>query len=253
MKKLSFIMFGTIIFTAMFFLNACSKQNPSSNDFDFALFEGNSEYGVRTDISQISIQFIGKYDKINFDDFTDMVLTKDGIPIDNSLAYNGKFTYYDKFMPYNDERTRFYFEFQNENREPGIYGFTGKYKGVDFEANKMVVEALPLGNVPANPDDLFSVGCVRTDEYVSDILFDFWEIQQVFDVSDLTNLTLTFNNQEIEFEFEDQVFRYLSVLEDKFETSFCLRFKEHLTMLGVYQLTGNYRGEPFESMEIVIK
>lgn len=255
MKKLSLCIIGAVIFTTIFLLNACSMQIPSNTDFDSAYFDVVTEDGAKVDIPQIIIRFKGKYNDINFDDFTDMILTRDGIPVTNKLTYNGVF-----FQGNN--QTDFYFEFENENRKSGIYGFTGKYKDTDFEIYNKVVEETPLGDTPANPDDLWSVGCGGQSDgngnliEVSDIAFYFDGVQQAFFNADLTDLELTFKNQKIEFEFNefDNNGRYLEIRADgKLITGFHLSFKEALTKSGVYQLTGNYRGKPFVSIEIIIK
>lgn len=227
----------------------------NADDFESALFDVIQNSSIKTSIPNLIIRFYGKWDYIDPDDFTDMVLTRDGIPVENNLTYTGKF---DKSKFEYKDITDFYFAFEDENIIPGVYGFTGKYKDVSFEVYNKIIEAYPLGDTPANPDDLFSVSFGGyTDinyKYISlvDIGFHFYGVHQAFNESDLTNLKLTLNGEEIGFS-TSYLFRYLELYENnQLYTGFNLILEDPLTVPGTYRLTGEYMGKPFESLQIDI-
>jgi hypothetical protein len=189
-----------------------------------------------------------------------MVLTRNGVPVDNPLKYDGN-TALDKFfgMCY----TQFYFTFEHEIREPGIYSLTGKYKGVPFESQKMITEQYPIGDDPANPDDLYASGwCLEVSETevrktlnVDSLLFAFNGFQQMFYMSDLTDLKLTLDGEEIEFSIRNEIpLRnvWANHVGDGVYTEFIMSLTKKLTAPGEYQLTGNYMGKPFVSDACVV-
>jgi len=237
---------------------------------------------IKTDIPIIVVRFYGTIDEIDFNDFSDMILTRDGIPVDNKVSYTG-IKQQNEWC--NMNITDFYFSFEHENREPGIYGFTGKYKGEPFEVYKKIIEA-PLGDIPADPDALKNLryGFNGDTSHITSVVFFFNGVQQVFDKSDLTDLKLTLNGEETEFSFEipsvictgtvpDEIFpdwyvpptceqhgyvtRYLEYYdyagENDVSTMYHLYFGEELSEPGIYQLTGKYRGKEFSTSQMTVK
>ncbi|MCL2517489.1 MAG: hypothetical protein FWF15_02885 [Oscillospiraceae bacterium] len=248
-----------LILTVLFLLTACSAKTPRAKDIDTAFLDLTYEklegdlIGGHSGISKIIIKFNGAFDNINIKDFTEMILTRNGIPANSKLKYDGE--YYKL-----DEMTWFYLSFETEIREPGIYDFTGKYKGVEFNNfNRIIVEKTPLTDTPANPDDLYAVSHGgRGDESSIAMIalkffsFQFSGIQQSFYISDLTDLEFTLNGQKLEFSFIGHVVRYLYVLpNDDFDTHYALNLNEEFSDLGNYKLTGNYKGKPF-TMEFTL-
>jgi hypothetical protein len=235
----------------------------NADDFDLAMFDlaRDSESGtMNRGLPSLTLRFNGTFNEIDPDDLTDIILTKDGIVIENNLTYNGRFEY---GFWWNGAMTDFYFDFDFENTEPGIYRLTGKYKGVDFEVGNTVVETYPLGDEPANPDDLIGVGFVGMpidpwDRYsgmggLMEITIQFSGVQQAFCMSDLTDLKLTLNGEETPFEvWENVVMRYVHILDNRPMTSFHLILIDPLDMPGTYQVSGYYRGTAFYSFPIEV-
>jgi len=233
------------------------EKQAEAGEFYSAIFALNhGENDLKIGIPSIFMRFYGIQTYINTDDFTDMVLTRDGIPVDNKLTYTGVFHQGEWWI---GEITDFYFAFEYENLEPGRYGFTGKYKGVPFEVYNKIIEASPLGDTPANPDYLCYVSWVSSGLYgregayaLSSIGFNFHGTQQTFYKSDLTDLKLTLNGEEIEFMLLDSYSRYLECFGDEVQTGFHWHFEKPFTTPGIYQMTGNYMGKPFASEIIEI-
>jgi len=238
------------------YLTYFPPKEPGKFDFGFAWFDSIGELGVQKAIPNVVMRFFGKFNNINPGDFTDLALMRDGKPVDNKLKYNGESKQFE--WAYKD-CTDFYFIFEKENTQPGIYYFTGKYKGVEFESVQLVIEKFPIGNKPANPDDLMEVHYTffadKNDNIIkiSEVFFRFDGKQEAFNIADLTELKLTLNGKAIDFAFQDVVFRYLDVGgKDLYSTKFNLLFKEELVSPGTYKLTGKYRGVAFESVEITV-
>ena len=228
---------------------------PGKEDFANAGLMTTYEDGAYIDIPQICVTFNGRFNDISLDDFTDLVLTRNGIPVENTLSYNGEFRYSSEM-----QMTWFALDFEHENTEPGIYHFTGKYKDFDFETGRLVVEVTPLGDEPANSEDCYGVGLGGVGypngtgiKELHSISFYFTGNQHAFYMSDLTQMELTLNGKKIDFKIEDQIYRYLYVLnDDEYATWFTVVLVKHLTKTGTYKLTGYYMGKPFESMDLVI-
>ena len=227
---------------------------PDGEDVTFSVLTYDSKNGVNLALTGVWIQFNGTYDYINPDDFTDIKLTKDKSVVNVKLIYSGGFN-----SLYNNG-TEFYFRFEKTITEPGIYSFSGKYRGVSFE-NRIyaIIESYPLSDNPANPDDIRDVifhGTVNNNnEYIklTNFMFFFYEIQQAFSISDLTDLKLTLNGNEIEFSLQDNVPRQVEydkwVNYDSPYTLFYVHFVDELIEPGIYQMTGKYRGKPFASVK----
>jgi len=114
MKKLLLII--CIIFF-IFLLTACSAQTPEEEDLNGAVL--NLSYdktegdliGGNAGIQGLFIIFNGDHNKININDLKEVVVTKDGIPIESKLKYESKETLL-------FDRTLFNFMFENEITEP---------------------------------------------------------------------------------------------------------------------------------------
>lgn len=228
----------------------------NAKDFYFGWFDVITEDGVKAAIPNVIMRFHGTVDMIDPGDFTNIVLTRDGIPAENNISFKGRV---DRFKWGYEDVTDFYFAFDYEIREPGNYGMTGKYKGIDFTVyNKIIEKPFTNGN-PANPNNMSSVGWVfypdvnGAPKNISEVSFNFNGKQQTFNASDLSELALTLNGKKINFTFQNQVFRYLEENgSGGADTSFCLLFTDPLVDSGKYILTGKYRGTPFKAQSIAI-
>jgi hypothetical protein len=222
-------------------------------NFYYAWFDVIADSKVKKSIPYLIVRLHGIVDTIDPSDLTDIVLTRDGEPIENSITLTDKVNQYE----WNYENiTDFYFEFAYENNEPGVYGLKGKYKGVPFTVYEKIIEA-SLNEEPADPEDLFYVtwgGFTDAEgNYIrlSELVFSFTGLQNAFYPSDLTELKLTRNNEEIEISF-DSVTRYYEANVNKTgDTNFNLILKEELTESGTYVISGKYQGKSFSHEEII--
>lgn len=227
---------------------------PKSGDFYFASFEVVSNGTIKSAIPQLSIRFRGRVTTMDPKDITDIVLTRDGIPIDNPITFTGD--YYQFTWGYEDV-TDFYFDFQDDNRTPGTYHLTGKYQGRPFEVYDKIIEET-ITDEPANENDLIQVGWAfypdekGSPKEVSELVFHFRGRQNTFYQSDLTELKGTKDGQEISFSFRGDVFRYYEYGYERSDTSFNLILNNVFTQSGTYLITGKYRGKEFISQDIVI-
>lgn len=224
-------------------------------NFYYASFDVVANSKVKTSIPNLVVRFHGYINSINPEDFTDIVLTRDGVPIDNGIKLTNKIKQY--VWGY-EEITDFYFEFTSNNTIPGVYGLTGKYKGVPFEVyNKIIEEGVT--DEAANPDDLDQVSFVGSwDEKdnwieISEIVFSFDGLQNSFYLSDLTDLMITCNGKEVPFSIRDDVFRFREINQDNLaDTFYNLKLTKGITDPGIYIVSGKYKGVPFVSRELVI-
>lgn len=231
------------------------NDDAQAGDFYFARFDVVANGNVKASIPSLGIRFHGLVDSINPDDLTDIVLTRDGVPVDNGITLTNRV---DQFEWDYEYITDFYFKFTTNNTEPGNYGLTGKYKGVPFEVYNKIIEA-EITDVAANPNDLNQVTFMgRMDEEdnwesFSEIVFSFYGLQNSFYVSDLSDLKITCNDKEVPYSIESRVFRYYEVSSDSnADTSFNLVLKDRFTDPGVYVISGKYQGIPFISYEMTI-
>lgn len=231
------------------------NDDAQAGDFYFAHFDVVANGNVKASIPSLGIRFHGLVDSINPDDLTDIVLTRDGVPVDNGITLTNRV---DQFEWDYEYITDFYFKFTTNNTEPGNYGLTGKYKGVPFEVYNKIIEA-EITDVAANPNDLNQVTFMgRMDEEdnwesFSEIVFSFYGLQNSFYVSDLSDLKITCNDKEVPYSIESRVFRYYEVSSDSTaDTSFNLVLKDRFTDPGVYVISGKYQGIPFISYELTI-
>ncbi|MFT4143504.1 MAG: hypothetical protein QM644_03530 [Mobilitalea sp.] len=230
-------------------------DDAKAGDFYFAHFDVVADGKVKSSIPSLGIRLHGLVDSINPDNLTDIVLTRDGVPIDNAITLTNRI---DQFEWGYEFITDFYFKFTTNNTEPGIYGLTGKYKGVPFEVYNKIIEA-EITDVAANPSDLDQVNLMGyMDEKnnwtkFSELVFSFNGLQNSFYVSDLSELKITCNGEEIPYAFESRVFRYYEVSYDNnADTSFNLILTDEFTASGVYIITGKYQGVSFVSNEMTI-
>lgn len=231
-------------------------QEPAAGDFYFAHFDVLTEGSVKASIPSLVIRLHGTVDTINPDDLTDIVLTRDGVPVANNILTNSRTV---QFTWGYEDVTDFYFDFAVNNTEPGNYDLTGKYKGVPFDVYNKIIE-IGLTEEPADVKDLSSVGWVYKPNKENDpmilteLAFNFEGQQNEFYISDLSDIKATVNGVELPIAFEENVFRYYEVSYDNTgDTSFNLLLKEAYTAPGTYVVTGSYRGVPFTSMEMTIK
>ena len=230
-------------------------EEMAAGDFYFAHFDVMTEGFVKASIPSLVIRLHGNVDSINPDDLTEVVLTKDGVPVDNNITANSRRV---QFTWGYEEVTDFYFDFAYSNIEPGNYNLTGKYQGIPFDVYNKIVET-ELTDEPADEKALRSISWVYkpdkdgTPMMLAELSFYFEGLQNSFDVSDLSDIKVTLDGTELPIAFEEGIYRYYEVNTDNSgDTSFSLILKEALTASGTYIVTGSYRGVPFTSMEIVI-
>lgn len=232
------------------------KAVPATGDFYFAHFDVLTVGSVKASIPSLVIRLHGTVDSINPADLTDIVLTRDGVLVDNSIISDYR---KEQFTWGYEEVTDFYFDFASANTEPGFYDLVGNYKGLSFSVYSKILETT-LTEEPADKEDLSSVGWVyqpdKNDQpmIISELVFNFEGLQNAFYVTDLTDLKVTVNGNEIPIAFEERVFRYYEANDNNTgDTSFNLILKEPFIAAGTYKVTGNYRGLPFTSMELTIR
>ncbi len=231
------------------------RDSDNSDDFYFAFFDVLTEGKVKAAIPGLIVRFHGYINAIDPSDLTDIVLTRNGFPVQNRLSSTYQLT---QGVWQYEEITDFYFEFDYENREPGTYGLTGKYKGTPFSVYNKIIEA-PISNEPADPSALNYVTwgyyTDRNDEpmKITELVFGFKGIQNAFYQSDLSDIKLFVNGVETPIKFRSDVFRYLEYdNRSGGDTSFNLIIIDGFTQSGNYVITGKYRGVDFTSYEIII-
>lgn len=232
-----------------------AKDKGEKGEFYLAYFDVNSTREYKYAISGLIIRLKGFVDTINPEDLTDLILTRDGIPVINEIS---KEYTVNQFVWSYEEVTDFYFSFETINCEPGVYGLTGKYKGKEFSVYNKVIEE-KLDDLPADPMALIDAHWVYypdkdgKPQEVSEVMICFSGTQSKFNLDDVTDLQLTIDGVIIEdYAFMSDVFRYLEVVGESVETKFALVFKEPFTESGTYVISGKYMGVPFTSAEIKI-
>jgi len=227
----------------------------NAEPFYLAFFETYSVLGTTSSIPGVVMRFHGILSAINPDDFTDIVIRHDKRHIPNPLSFYGMV--YQGMWGY-EEVTDFYFAFEYENTELGRYSLTGRYCGELFTVSDVIIEG-PVGDNPANPDDFrYATWTYRTDQYdniqrITEVSFKFIGMQERFYSSDLNNLKLTRNGEEVKFYLLYGANRYLETHGGATITSFDFVFEgEGFDTPGTYILTGTYMEKPFTSMEITI-
>ena len=230
-------------------------KEPSAGDFLFAYFFVVTEGSVKANIPSLVIRFHGNVKSIDPADLTDIVLTRDGVPIENSITTNSRRV---QFTWGYEEVTDFYFDFVTTNMEPGNYNLVGNYKGVPFDVYNKIIEET-LTEEPADSGDLRSVGWMykpdKKDEpmIITELVFYFEGLQNAYYVTDISDLKATVNGNEIPIAFEERIFRYYEANDKNTgDTSFNLIIKEPFSTTGTYVVSGKYRDVPFTSMEITI-
>jgi len=199
----------------------------------------------------VNMLFSGKIDTVGAGDITDLVVTRNGQPVEDHSLILDAVPKYDDWG--HGVYTDFDFMFAKEYTEPGRYSLSLKYLGEAFSISLDTYIEASLSDVPANPDALQEVDLrLYYDESgptaVRSIYFVFEGIQQSFSISDLTDLELTCDGVEIDFALKDYWYRFvLENLEGDFDTYYGIDFDEMLTESGEYELTGKYRGKAFIS------
>ena len=205
--------------------------------------------GLKTGIRGVEMRISDAQDGFDANDFTDMVLMRDGVVVNNRLTLKSGVN--QGALASREIIADAYLEFESENNEPGVYSMTGKYKGVEFTVYSKIIED-SIDNTPASPDNFLGAGIVyQSGENglplsVGEISFHFSGVQQSFFQSDLAGIILTLNGEIIPLNVHDHIFRYLEVGYSAVSTSYNLILKERLTTPGVYQLSGYYSEKPFE-------
>ncbi len=228
-----------------------AKQAAPDGDFYFAMLDEVRDNNVKTSIPNLIVRLHGNVDTINPEDLTEVVLTRDGAAVDNALSYTGK---KQNFSWQYENITDFYFAFDRVITEPGIYGLTGRYKGVSFEVTNKALEAAVTAEAADGEDLLYAAVLGSIDEngeYIrlTELSFAFDGLQNTFYPSDLTDCVLTRNGKEVSFDYMGDIFRYYETYNGipPF-TSYHLILQEALTEPGAYVLTGKYQGIPFASI-----
>ena len=225
------------------------RTEPEAEDIESVQFSYVWNGTLATNVNGIRISFGGTFNLIDPDDFTDMVLTRDGVPVDNKVVYNGQRYEY-------GDATEFIFEFEQAYTEPGVYGFTGMYKGIPFEVgyyNMIVVEAQPLGEKPANSADLAYAAMASTYDgvhhTVQNVYFVFKGVQEALNLSDLTEWKVVHDGEETPVTPTGLVHRYAQVLQSgEIATRFEVLINEEIMFTDLDLIvTGYYMGEPLKS------
>jgi len=234
------------------------RQFPPQNigDFYFAYLDFETDGSVKTVISGLVLRFVGTIESIDPSLLTDVVLTRDEVPVENGVMLTGR---KEQYQLSNTDITDFFFKFDNECREPGVYRLTGKYNGEAFKVYEKCIEA-PIDDTPANPDGLYFVSwCFRPDEQnqaksIKELSFFFYGAQNTFCCADVTELLITRNGEALPYSFKEKINRYYEYYDymESYNTSYHLVLNEEFTQSGTYVATGYYRGIPFTSMEITI-
>ncbi len=227
----------------------------STATLDSVFFDTIADGSKKVSIPSLIIRFYGVVESINPADLTDVVLTRDGVPVDNKVIYTGRFKS-GKWQ--NKAVTDFYFEFEHNNVEPGVYDLTGKYQGKSFDVYEKIIEA-EITDEPANPDDLWYVSwSYSTDandnaKSLSELVFGFWGRQNKFYITDISELKVCLNGEEIPIDLSNRIFRYCESQGTGSEyTMFNIILNKKLESSGLYKVTGKYRGKDFVSMDIEI-
>ncbi|MCL1807530.1 MAG: hypothetical protein FWG31_07505 [Oscillospiraceae bacterium] len=231
-----------------------------SGDFYYGYFDLNFNSGRLIDIPSFIIRVHGHANTIDINDLTDIVLTRDGVPVANGLSYSGVFNQTVWYSP-NDtwiwgwEVTDFYFSFNSPNTTPGEYWLTGKYKGIPlFSDNSNTVVEEALGNNPADPSDLQGAGCGGMGRdggglrEISSFSLYFNGIHDTLSITDITDLRVYLDGIEITVPLLSLVTRYR--YSDR--TGFAIEFSSILDKPGQYTITGKYRGASFEVTEEIL-
>jgi len=144
--------------TRKLYLTYSPPKTPSKYDFLYSYAEYTNNTKQNTAITQIVMCFFGEYYYLNPDDFTDIILKKDGKIILNRLPEYTITSFHNNYENGTIKGivTYFVFKFNKEINESGIYNFSGKYKGVPLDMFSVVIENYTIGNTPANPNDLYS-------------------------------------------------------------------------------------------------
>lgn len=232
-----------------------TPANSTTGPFYFAHFDVDANSGMKLSIRYLVIRLKGSVNTINPADLTDVVLTRDGVAVENGVRYNGS---YNSFKWGYEEVTDFYFAFAYDNVEPGKYGLTGKYQGESFKVTEKIIER-QISDEPAeagalnNVTWLYRMDADNNVDHVSELVFVFRGHQNKFYTSDLTDLKCFRNGEEIPIGFIYEPNRYYeSDGKGSADTSFHLILKNSFTDSGRYKVTGKYRGMSFESTDIVI-
>jgi len=188
-------------------------------------------------------------------DFTDLVLTRDGVAIEKRYIYT-KSEEMNQFSEwFNQKSTSISFAFRREISEPGIYRLTGKYKGNSFVSSFVIVEDT-ITNEPADPKAMINyIGFSGfLNERGESFILEFEGVQQSLFISDITELKVTHNDIEVAFELCGHVVRSVvkSISDNTISTRYSICFAEPFTESGVYKITGKYQGVEFNSREIMI-
>lgn len=232
------------------YMNSKDCKAPAAKDIFGVWFNDGWSEPINSEIRNIMFSFSGSFNYIDPNDFTDMILTRDGKPVENKAVHNGK--RYD----YGSE-TGFVFDFTQINTEPGIYSYSGKYKGVPFNiSNKIIIERQPIGEEPANKSDILKADIVISisndgvNRKAEAIEIIFKGIQPTLYLSDLTDLKLAIDGRETPFTLSGQMFRYLGVRDgDMVVTEFHLYLQDAISVnereSSRITITGKYMGVPF--------
>jgi len=208
----------------------------------------NHLYGLETEFGKVTVRYEGTFDDIDLSDFTDIALAWNGEPLEFTFSSTRKI----KHGYRQDFVTDIYLDITVDYEKPGVYSFTGMYKGVTFTLC-VEVEIGRVANIPADPAKLkhLSVTYLPAGEIqtrpVTDISFHFNGIHERFSVNDLRDVRLTNGGTNVTFTIHDYIVRHFVYNEDgnAIETVFTLVFVNPLTTPGIYRLSGFYRNEPF--------
>ena len=208
----------------------------------------NQLYGIETEFGKATVRFEGTFDDIDFNDFSDINLTWNGDPLqfEFSLTRKIKHSYKRGYV------TDIYLNITVDYEKPGVYLFSGKYKGSPFYLY-ITADIERINGVPAHSADLMyvSVTYLPVDEFdvhhVTDVSFHFDGYHQWFSKNDLRDVRLFNNGADVSFRMFDYIVRHYIYDENGgvAETVFTLVFTEPLKTPGMYRLSGVYRDVPF--------
>lgn len=235
-----------------------SDKTPTKFELKGAELNNLSDNGINYDLTGFTVNFSGEHYFIDPDDFTEITLKDKGTTVKNIAI-----TYAPSRLSVSGGVTSAVFTLAEKITQTGVYNISGKYKGIPFTTNNVVIETYPAENKPANAASLKEV-LIGTEKLSStdssvlseNITFVFDGIQGTFSAANLSNLKLTANRQPIGISIvQNSVKREVKYSEEtrKFSTYYHVRAEYDALAYGTYVLSGKYMTNVFTSDKVIVK